>query len=130
MMPLVHSYPMCYRTHDPLIYRAMPSWFVAVTQFKDDMIKQADKINWVPNTLERPFWQLDCRRKGLEYCPKSFWVTRYPFGNNEETKESIVISSAAELEKYAGRPLDDLHMDKIDDIKSLLHRSWCLKRVP
>lgn len=49
---LVHSYPMCYRTDTPLIYRAMPQWYLAVEKIKDKMIKANQEINWVPEAIK------------------------------------------------------------------------------
>ena len=43
---LVHSYPHCDRTQDPLIYRAIPTWYLNVTKLKDNMIENNQNINW------------------------------------------------------------------------------------
>ncbi|HYA44565.1 MAG TPA: class I tRNA ligase family protein, partial [Acidimicrobiales bacterium] len=45
----VHSYPHCWRTDTPLIYRAVSSWFVAVTAIKQRMLELNQEINWVPS---------------------------------------------------------------------------------
>ena len=47
-----HSYPFCPRSDTPLIYKAIPSWFVAVTKIKDKMIANNQEINWVPSHLK------------------------------------------------------------------------------
>ena len=49
---LVHSYPMCDRTNEPLIYRAIPSWYVAVEEIKEMLIENNQTINWVPGHLK------------------------------------------------------------------------------
>ena len=45
---LVHSYPFCWRSETPLIYKAVPSYFVAVEQIKDKIIENNKKTYWVP----------------------------------------------------------------------------------
>lgn len=47
----VHSYPHCWRCRQPLIYRAVSSWFVEVTKFRDRMVELNQQINWVPEHL-------------------------------------------------------------------------------
>ncbi len=47
-----HSYPFCWRTDTPLIYKAMSSWFVKVTDFRDQMVKNNQEINWVPEHIK------------------------------------------------------------------------------
>ncbi|MCL2484228.1 MAG: class I tRNA ligase family protein, partial [Firmicutes bacterium] len=49
---LVHNYPHCWRCREPLIYRAIDAWYFAVTKIKKDLLKQADKITWVPETIK------------------------------------------------------------------------------
>src|SRR6202043_1122914 len=44
----VHSYPHCYRTRTPLIYKAVSSWFVVVTKIKDRLVANNQEITWVP----------------------------------------------------------------------------------
>lgn len=48
-----HDYPFCWRCHSPLFYYAKESWFVAVTKIKKDLIKNSDKINWLPAHLKK-----------------------------------------------------------------------------
>src|SRR5690606_11621564 len=47
-----HSYPHCWRCRNPLIYRAVSSWFVRVTEFKDRMVELNEQINWVPDNVK------------------------------------------------------------------------------
>ncbi len=47
----LHSYPHCWRCRKPLIYRAVSSWFVEVTKFRDRMVELNQQINWVPDHL-------------------------------------------------------------------------------
>ena len=49
---IVHSYPFCWRSDTPLIYRAIPSWFVAVTKFKETMLKNNQQVHWKPEHIK------------------------------------------------------------------------------
>ena len=49
---IVHSYPFCYRSDTPLIYKAIPTWYVGVENIKDKLIKANEQINWVPHHLK------------------------------------------------------------------------------
>jgi isoleucyl-tRNA synthetase len=46
---IVHSYPFCWRSETPLIYRTVPSWFVSVTSIKDQLLKCNEATYWVPS---------------------------------------------------------------------------------
>lgn len=47
-----HSYPHCWRCDTPLLYYPIDSWYIAVTQFKDQLVKNNKKINWVPEYIK------------------------------------------------------------------------------
>ena len=46
-----HSYPFCWRSDTPLIYRAVPSWFVKVESFRDKLVANNGKTYWVPEAV-------------------------------------------------------------------------------
>ena len=46
-----HTYPHCWRTDTPIIYRALPSWYVEVTAFRDRMVELNQQVNWVPSNV-------------------------------------------------------------------------------
>ena len=46
-----HDYPFCWRCDTPLIYYARESWFIKMTDVKDDLIKNNDTINWIPESI-------------------------------------------------------------------------------
>ncbi len=60
----VHSYPFCWRSDTPLIYKAVPSWFVRVESIKEQLLKNNSQTYWVPDHVKvRRFhnWLQDAR---------------------------------------------------------------------
>ena len=114
---VVHSYPHCYRTDAPLIYRAVPSWFVRVTDFVDDLRTSNDEVRWVPehikhgrfgNWIENAIdWAISRNR---------VWGTPLPIWINDDTGNARCIGSRDELEQMTGVRVDDLHREHVDPL--------------
>lgn len=128
----VHSYPMCYRSGTPLMYRASPSWFVKIESIKDDLQASNAAINWVPEHIKSGRfgrWLENARDWNIGRA--RYWGNPIPIWKNTETGELLCIGSVAELEKHAGRKIPDLHMEFIDDIEiPSASGKGKLKRVP
>ena len=113
----LHSYPFCYRTDMPLIYRAMSCWFVDVQKIKSTMLESNEKINWVPSHLKHGRfgkWLEGARDWAISR--NRFWGNPIPVWKCDNSDYIEVIGSVAELEEKSGVKVDDLHKHYVDDL--------------
>ncbi len=115
----LHNYPHCWRSDTPLIYKALPSWYVKVSDFKDRMVELNQEINWIPGHIKDGAfgkWLEGARdwsitRNRFWGCPVPVWRS-----NNPKYPRIDVYGSIAELEKDFKVKVTNLHRPYIDKL--------------
>ena len=115
----IHNYPHCWRTDTPLIYRAMSSWYVKVTEIKDKMIKNNQEINWIPEHIKNGrFGKWLEGARDWSITRNRFWGCPVPVWKSTDPKypRIDVYGSLDELERDFGVRPDNLHRPYIDKL--------------
>ncbi|MBQ7580180.1 MAG: isoleucine--tRNA ligase [Clostridia bacterium] len=128
-----HSYPHCWRCDTPLIYYARESWFIKMTQVKDDLIKNNNTINWIPESIGKGRfgdWLENVQDWGISR--NRYWGT--PLNIWEcECGHRHSIGSIAELKEMSDNCPDEieLHRPYIDAVTIKCPKcAKQMKRVP
>ncbi|GAA1918598.1 isoleucine--tRNA ligase [Nocardioides lentus] len=128
-----HAYPHCWRCREPLIYKGVESWFVAVTKFKDRMVELNQQIRWVPDHIkDGQFGKWLENARDWSITRNRFWGSPVPVWKSDDPAypRLDVYGSFAEIERDFGRlptrtvddgagatrEVPDLHRPYVDDL--------------
>ncbi|MGD9702061.1 MAG: isoleucine--tRNA ligase [Acidimicrobiia bacterium] len=114
-----HPYPHCWRCAQPLVYRAMSSWFVQVTKFKERMVELNGQIRWVPEHLkEGSFGKWLANARDWSISRNRFWGSPIPVWKSDDPRypRIDVYGSLDELQRDFGVEVVDLHRPAVDEL--------------
>ncbi|NEX02622.1 Isoleucyl-tRNA synthetase [Pseudobutyrivibrio sp. NOR37] len=130
-----HEYPHCWRCDTPLIYYARESWFIKMTEVKDDLIKNNNTVNWIPDSIGKGRfgdWLENVQDWGISR--NRYWGTPLNIWECPDCGKQISIGSRKELAELSGRPdaeSIELHRPYIDEVTCKCPDcGGTMKRVP
>ena len=113
---IVHSYPFCWRTGTPLIYKAIPTWFVRVEALRERMVELNRDVHWVPSFVgERRFGNWLSQARDWAISRNRYWGSCLPVWDCP-SGHRVCVGSIDELFSLSGVRLTDLHKHVVDRV--------------
>jgi isoleucyl-tRNA synthetase len=114
---IVHSYPFCWRTGTPLIYKAIPTWFVRVEALRERMVELNRTVHWVPSFVgDRRFGNWLAQARDWAISRNRYWGSCLPVWECPGCDRRVCVGSIEELYRLSGVRLTDLHKHVVDRV--------------
>ncbi len=128
---IFHSYPYCWRSDTPLIYRAVNTWFVRVEAFRERLVANNQRTTWVPEHLrDGRFGKWLENARDWAISRNRYWGTPLPIWKSEDGSEVVCIGSVEELARKTGVRVTDLHREHVDALSFPATTGRVMRRVP
>ncbi len=127
-----HQYPFCWRCDSPLIYFARASWFIAMSELRDQLTADNNSVNWFPETYkEGRMGNFVSNVIDWAISRDRYWGTPLPVWVCDKCEKHHVIGSVEELTKLTGAPADiDLHKPSVDPLTFTCECGGTMRRAP